>query len=159
MRMTGLFCGVVAVSALMGCSDMIRPMADSVPLTTFKCTYDVDCRVLVSVTNTNPCVVTVDRPDIEMKGSSTFSGVTHLIRWELDEAADDARFRFDADKGVLLKTPDQDGQFSGQSPQGGAKQYHWRDKNTNYRTYDYEINIVQKNSTNRCRLDPRVINN
>lgn len=157
MRMIGLFCGVIAAAALTGCNTM-RITGGPPPLTAFTCSYDVDCVVTVFVTNTNPCVVSVDRPDIWMQGSFTWTGVKHLIRWELDLAALTVDFRFDPNKGVVLKTPDTAGQFSGQSPQGGGKQYHWRDKNSNTFDYPYEINIIHKTSTNHCTLDPKIVN-
>ena len=72
------------------------------------------------------------------------NGRDRAIRWELDEAAVDLRFRFDPHNGIVLKAPDPDDQFSDQGPQGGGKRYHWSDKNTNYRVYDYQVNIVQR---------------
>ena len=159
MRMNGLTCGMIAVAALTGCAGATRPAGFDVPPTAFKCTYDVDCAVTVSVTNTSPCSIRVDRPNIEMVGSSRWTGVEHLIRWELDEAAVDAKFRFEPRKGIVLKQPDPDDQFSGQGPHGGATQFHWFNKNTNYAEYRYTINIVQKNSSNSCILDPSIFNN
>ena len=158
MRMIALLCVGIAAAALTGCST-VQPRGFDVPADAFKCTYDVDCFVTVSVTNTNPCRVSVDRPAIEIKGSSRWTSVKHLIRWELDEAAVDAKFRFESRTGVVLKQPDPDDQFSGQGPHGGATQFHWFDKNTNSSEYRYTINIVQKNSTNNCLLDPSIFNN
>jgi hypothetical protein len=163
MRMIGLLCGVIVAAALSGCNTLSTmgsgTGSGTRPLTGFVCTYEVDCVVTVSVTGTGPCVITVDRPEIVMSGSANWTTVTHLIRWELDDAAVDAKFRFDPNIGVVLKAPDPDNQFSGQSLQGGGKQYHWRDKNTNYLPYDYAINIVQRGTALTCKLDPRVVNN
>jgi hypothetical protein len=156
MKKTGLICGVIAAIALTGFS--LFPTLD-VPATAFKCTYETDCVITVSVTDTDPCVVSIDRPDIEMNGSYTWTGITHLIRWELDEPAVEAKFRFDKDKGVVLKSQDQKNQFSGQGPNGGKLQYHWRDKNSNTLKYEYDINIVQKGSAKTCKLDPKIFNN
>jgi hypothetical protein len=156
--------GTVAAAALAGCGGMQTLNAggtgNPASLSGFECTFAVDCVVYVHVTDTNPCVVSVDKPEIVMKGSETFTTVKHLIRWEMDEASDDAKFRFDSSNGVVLKTPDSAGQFSDQAPQGGGKQYHWRDKNTNRAIYGYDINVFKKtNPAIKCKLDPRIINN
>ena len=160
MRMFAWLGIVIAAVALTGCNTMRASGGDPSP-TAFKCTYDVDCVVYVHVTDTNPCVVSVDKPEIEMKGSSTWhAGVKHLIRWQMDEASHDAKFRFDTTKGVALKSPDPDDQFSGQGPQDNGKQFHWRDKNSNYYTYDYEVNVFKKtNPAIKCKLDPKIYNN
>jgi hypothetical protein len=158
MRMIGLLCAGIAAAALTGCGTM-QPRTFAIPADAYKCTYNADCFVTVSVTNTNPCRVSVDRPAIEMKGSSRVPPISHQIRWELDEAAVDAKFRFEPRTGVVLKQPDPDDQFSGQGPHGGGTQFHWFDKNTNYAEYRYTINIVQKNSSNTCMLDPSIFNN
>jgi hypothetical protein len=163
MRMIGLLCGAIAAAVLAGCAGTQTMTTGGTggpaSMAGFECNFAVDCVVYVHVTDTNPCVVSVDKPEIVMKGSETWTGVRHLIRWELDEASDDAKFRFDSVKGVTLKRPDQSGQFSGQSPQGGGKQYHWRDKNTNYFAYDYEIKVFKKtNPAINCKLDPRIWN-
>ena len=159
MRMIAWLGVVVAAAALTGCNTL-QTSGGTASLAAFKCTYDVDCVVYVHVTDTNPCVVTVDKTAIEIKGSSVWhGGVKHLIRWELDEASGDAKFRFDSAKGVVLKSGESD-QFSDQGPQGGGKQFHWRDKNTNYSTYDYEVNAFKNtNPAIKCKLDPQVINN
>jgi hypothetical protein len=164
MRNIGLLCGAITAAVLAGCGGMQTMNAGgtggATPLAGFECNFAVDCVVYVHVTDTNPCVISVDKPEIVMKGSETWTAVKHLIRWEMDEASDDAKFRFDSASGVVRKSPDQNGQFSGQSPQGGGKQYHWRDKNTNYATYGYDINVFKKtNPAIKCRLDPRIINN
>ncbi len=148
MRMIGLLCVGIAATALTACST-VRSL--EVPLAAHKCTTDDNCVITVFVTR--DCAVSVDRPDVEMKGRH------RPIRWELDEAAVDLRFRFDPDKGIVLKAPDPDDQFSEQGPQGGGLRYHWRDKNTNYRVYDYQVNIVQRGSGRTCNLDPRIWNN
>jgi hypothetical protein len=164
MRTTGVFFGIILATVLAGCVGTQTMNAGgtggAAPLTGFECNFAVDCVVYVHVTDTNPCVISVDKPEIVMKGSATWTGVKHLIRWELDESSDDAKFRFASTNGVVLKTPDQHGQFSEQGPQGGGKQYHWRNKNTNYATYGYDINVFKKtNPAVNCRLDPRIINN
>ena len=159
MRTIGLLCGVIAAIALAGCQTLGASRDFMVPPTAYKCTYEADCAITVFVTDTNPCVVSVDRSDIEMKGSFTWTGLTHLIRWELDEDAVTAKFRFDPDIGVVLKNTDPDNQFSGQGPHGKKMQYHWRDKNTNTYEYKYVIKIIQKGSTNKCALDPKIFNN
>jgi hypothetical protein len=162
--MMALLDSVIAVAVLTGCAgtQMLNAGSTGGPasVAAFECTFEVDCVVYVHVTDTNPCVVSVDKPEIVMRGSERWTGVRHLIRWEMDESSDDAKFRFDSVNGVVLKRPDQHDQFSGQSPQGGGKQYHWRDRNTNNFTYDYEVNVFKKtNPAIRCKLDPRVINN
>jgi hypothetical protein len=160
MRISGLLCGVVAAAALAGCgNNTIRPSDYRVPASAFQCTLDVDCVVYVSVRDTTPCVVTVDKPEIEIKGSSTWSGVRHLIHWDLDERAVEAKYRFDGGNGVALKTRDPDDQISEAGPVGGGLRYQLRDKNTNYYAYEYGINVIQKGTSNRCMLDPKFYNN
>jgi hypothetical protein len=160
MRTIGLLIGIVAVAALAGCgNNVIRPPGFIVPSSAYQCTLDVDCVVYVSVTSTTPCVITVDKPEIEIKGSSRWTGIRHLIHWDLDERAVDAKFRFDGGNGVVLKRPDPDDQISEAGPVGGGIRYQLRDKNTNYYAYDYGINVVQKGTSNRCSLDPKFYNN
>ena len=147
MRSGALICAVVAGATLTGCAGM---RVEPVPLTAFRCDKKVDCAITVSVRD---CVISVDRPDVVMKDRDL------LIRWELDEAAIDAKYRFDKEAGVALKESDPDDQFYDKGPKGNGLQFHWRDKNRNSREYPYEINVFRKDTGAKCpKLDPRIIN-
>ncbi len=143
MRMIGLLCVGVATVALTACST-VRSL--DVPPSAFKCTNDADCVITVSVTPA--CVISVDRPDVEIMGRD------RAIHWELDKAAVDLNFRFDTHNGVVLKAVDPENQFYDKVPHGANRKYHWRDKNNNYAKptpYDYAINIEQLGPRHRAR--------
>ena len=149
MRMFGLLCVGIGAALLTGCS---RPeMVAAPPSTAQVC--NANCDVVVTVTDTNPCVVSVT-PDIKVEGND------RVIRWKMADASAEAKFRFAPQDGVQLKSADPHDQFSGQGPQGGGKQFHWSDKNTVVHMYEYGINVFKDNphSGITCKLDPRIWN-
>ncbi len=58
---------------------------------------NANCDVVVTVTDTNPCVVSVT-PDIKVEGND------RIIRWKMDDASAEAKFRFAPQDGVQLKS-------------------------------------------------------
>lgn len=135
----------------------------------YKCTLNDDCIVSVHVEPVGPasCKITTDPAmdvALEMKSNGLSSLVSHQIRWVLDDASQDAKYRFvDEPKGVILKssTPDTSGQFFKQKAKNGGREFQWRDNNSDRQTYDYTIHIYQKDSRplRECSLDPRIWNN
>jgi hypothetical protein len=155
MRTTTLIGMVAAGAAMLACGAPQAQLAP--PATTFKCTADTDCAVTVFVDtpSVGVCAVRIsaDQNYIEMRAKSL------LIRWELDEAAVEAKYRFDRQTGIELKAADSDDQFYQKGAHGNGMQYHYRDRNTVSKTYDYTIHIVQKGTAVKCALDPHIINN
>ena len=149
MRVINLLIVGIGAALLTGCQQAM--VATALPPSAQVC--NASCDVVVSVTDTNPCVVSVN-PDIKVEGND------RVIRWKMDDASADAKFRFAPQNGVQLKSPDPHGQFSGQGPQGGGKQFHWNDKNTVVHMYEYGINVFKDNphSGITCKLDPRIWN-
>jgi hypothetical protein len=173
MRTLGLLCSVIAAAALAGCGGSMTIMGSgggaTIPANTTKCTLNDDCAVSVHVTPSGEtsCTVTlVQNTDLnlEMKSNGLSRYVSHLIRWVLDDDSQDAKFRFaEEPPGVVLKDPGTDPgpdyQFFKQNRKNGGREYQWRDNNSNTHYYDYTINIVQKGTSRKCLLDPRIWNN
>ena len=158
MRTIAMFCGVAVAAALAGCAGNTllgggtRPV---VPLSTIKCTYNDPCEISVTVAQTTSSSCTISPvDDVEVKGSAYL----HTIRWVLDDASQDLKFRF-PQNGVALKNTDPDNQFSHQGPKNGGREFQWRDKNSNYAGYPYTISIIQKGTAVACALDPKIFNN
>jgi hypothetical protein len=149
MRVIHFLCLGIGAALLTGCQQkaMVAP-----PSSAQIC--NASCDVVVSVTDTDPCIVSVGNRDIKVEGND------RVIRWKMDDASAEAKFRFAPQDGVKLKSPDPHGQFSGQGPQGGGKQFHWNDKNTVVHMYEYEVNVFKDNphSGIKCKLDPRIWN-
>jgi len=151
MRMIGLLGVGIGAVLLTGCS---RPEMAAIPPSTAQ-VCNASCDVVVSVTDTDPCVVSVT-PDIKVDGND------RTIRWIMDDASAAAKFRFAQRDGVQLKpdVSDPNHQFYQQGPHGGGTQFHWIDKNNDKRMYEYEINVYKDNphSGIKCKKDPRIWN-
>jgi hypothetical protein len=178
MRMIGLLCGLLAAAALAACAGTQSMTTGTTttsgaggpaPLVPFKCTLNDDCVVTVNVVpkpgDPTSCIITVDREKLEMNSGGLSSFVSHLIRWQLDDDSQDAKFRFaEEPNGVILKQPNTDPgntQFFKKDRKNKGREYQWRDKNSNNFEYEYAINIFQKDSVpaRNCFLDPKIYNN
>jgi len=141
----------------------------TIPASATTCTLNDDCAVSVHVTpvGDTSCTVTLVDPldmDLVMKSNHLSGFVSHLIRWVIDDESQDAKFRFAQEPdGVVLKDPNTDpetgAQFFKKKRTNKGREYQWRDNNNNTQYYDYAINIIQKDSARKCKLDPRIWNN
>ncbi|MEO8345259.1 MAG: hypothetical protein ABI607_06145 [Betaproteobacteria bacterium] len=158
MRVISIYCAVAVAILLAGCAGhtiMGGGTRPPIPLSVVKCTYNDPCEISVTVAQTTPSSCTISPvDDVEVKGSAYL----HTIRWVLDDASQDLKFRF-PQNGIVLKNPDPHNQFSHQGPKNGGREFQWRDKNSNYADYPYTINVMQKGSAVACALDPKIFNN
>jgi hypothetical protein len=155
MRVIDFLCLGIGAALLTGCQH--ARVTDTPPPSAQVC--NAWCDVIVTVTLTpkgpQPCDIFV-HPDIKVEGRD------RTIRWKMDDASADAKFRFEPREGVQLKPNviDPDHQFSDKEPHGGGKQFHWMDRNTDNQMYEYEINVYQgiPHSVIKCKKDPRIWN-
>lgn len=150
MRAIALLSAVIAGTSLMGCQSMM--FAQKIPLTATTCNSTNVCIIPVTVAG---CTVTIppDLADVVAKGNYV------AILWHLTLPSIAQKYTFDPNKGVVLKAPDPSGQFTVQQPVFNNMGYLWVDRNSNWQTYDYTINIVDANNRPCPPLDPRIWNN
>ena len=154
MRTRTLLFAALASAAMMGCGTM-GIQGGSAPPPTSTCKNSEVCQIVVSVSG---CTVTIpaDKKVIEMKGRNV------VIIWKLDDAAVKAKFEFDNSAGVVLKssTPDPDNkQFFGQMAINNKTGYIWIDRNSDYKVYEYGIDLIDTVNNRHCKLDPLFYNN
>ena len=151
MRTRTLLLAALASAAMIGCGGM--GIMGNPPPPTSTCENTAVCQIVVSVSG---CTVTIppDKQIIEMKGRNV------VIMWSLDDAAVKAKFEFDKDAGIVLKsiTPDH-GQFFGQTAINNRTGYLWVDRNSDWRRYEYTIDLIDTASNRHCKLDPIFANN
>jgi len=151
MRTKTLLLAALASAAMIGCGGM---GVKGGPAATATCKNNEVCQIVVSVSG---CTVTIppDKQVIEMKGRNV------VIIWKLDDAAVRAKFEFDKDAGIVLKssTPDPGQQFFGQMAINNKTGYLWIDKNSDYNRYEYTIDLVDTANNRHCKLDPQFLNN
>ena len=153
MRTKTLLIAALASAAMMGCGTM-GIQGGSAPSPTSTCKNNAICNIAVSVSG---CTVSIppDRQVIEMKGRNV------VIIWRLDAAAVSAKFEFDKDAGIVLKpsTPDPSGQFFGKTAIDNRTGYLWIDTNSDYKYYEYKIDLIDTVNNRHCTLDPMFFNN
>ena len=152
MRANAWLYAVIAGASLTGCQSMM--FSQQIPPTATTCENTKVCFIPVSVVG---CAVSIppEKVDVVAKGNYV------AIFWHLTLPSIAQKYAFDPNKGVALKAPDPSGQFTVQQPVFNNLVYIWVDKNTNWQTYGYSINIIDTGNGNRpCPpLDPQVINN
>jgi hypothetical protein len=152
MRTTTLLFAALASAALMGCVGMLAQGDNPAPTST--CKNNAVCRIEVSVSG---CTVKIpaDKQVIEMKGRNV------VIIWKLDDQAVKDKFEFDKNAGVVLKsiTPDPDQQFFGQMAINNNTGYLWIDRNSDWKYYQYTIDLYDTANNRHCKLDPMFANN
>jgi hypothetical protein len=86
------------------------------------------------------------------------SGKPIVILWYLTPASILQKYAFDKTKGVVLKVDDPAAQFPTQEPLFNDHGYLWVNRNTNFKIYDYSINIVDSGGRACPPLDPKIYN-
>jgi hypothetical protein len=142
MKNRALYC-CIAVSALAGCSTLGVPMggrdgdSPSNPCKKSKCDVDV---VVVSCTD-----IRADPPKIYIEARNKAK-----IHWYLKTPG----YTFAA-KGIEWKDAKGHGEF--ETPEPGATEFRWKDKNTTPGEYDYNIHLIGPGGGN-CDYHPTVVN-
>ncbi|MFZ2649031.1 MAG: hypothetical protein WA210_02895 [Burkholderiaceae bacterium] len=141
---------VLAGVALAGCAQMSS--APMVVAVANPCAGD-ELNVMVSVTSA--CTISIDKPDLVMpQGKKNIR-----IRWILD-ASSSQQFKFPRADGILLKDPGDhdDEQFRERRTEGNDRRYHWCNKNSKIRRYEYQITVMKDDGTRCTPLDPWISN-
>jgi len=147
MRFRSVVCAGVASAAMMGCMTVTKfdPKAST------SCTDRNVCAVPVTVAN---CAISIP-PD---KASLVMSGKPIVILWYLTPASILQKYTFNTANGVALKVDDPAAQFPTQEAVFNDHAYLWVNRNTNFKVYDYSINVVDSGGRACPPLDPKIYN-
>jgi hypothetical protein len=86
------------------------------------------------------------------------SGKPIVILWYLTPASILQKYTFDTSKGVVLKVDDPAGQFPTQEAVFNNHAFLWVNRTSNFKVYDYSINVLDGSGRACPPLDPKIYN-